>query len=40
MPALSREWTYWALVNGLPAAFATLAFLAYAPFDKHFAWDV
>jgi hypothetical protein len=40
MPALSREWIYWALLNGLPAVFATLAFLTYAPFDKLFAWDV
>src|SRR5258706_95912 len=40
MPALSREWIYWALLNGIPAAFATVAFLAYAPFDKLFAWDV
>src|SRR5260370_18282058 len=40
MPALSREWLYWSLVNGLPAAFATLAFIAYGAFGKLFAWDV
>jgi hypothetical protein len=40
MPTLSHEWIYWSLMNGLPAAFATLAFIAYAPFGKLFAWEV
>lgn len=39
MSSLSFEWTLWALVNGLPALFATFAFLLYPPFD-HFAWDI
>ena len=37
--SLSFEWTLWALINGLPALFATFAFLLYPPFD-HFAWDI
>lgn len=40
MPELSREWTYWSLVNGIPAAIATILFLVYRPFGERFAWNV
>jgi hypothetical protein len=40
MPPLSSEWAIWSLMNGLPALFATVAFLFYPPFQKMFAWDV
>jgi hypothetical protein len=40
MAELSREWVTWSLVNGIPAAFATLLFLIYPPFGKNFAWNV
>jgi hypothetical protein len=39
MPPLGSEWTFWALMNGLPALIATIAFLLYPPFDN-FAWNV
>ena len=39
LPPLQREWIYWSLTNGIPALIATVAFLAYPPFDR-FAWDV
>lgn len=40
MAELSREWLYWALVNGIPAAGATILFLFYRPFGERFAWNV
>ncbi len=40
MPELSREWVYFSLVNGVPAALAAILFLVYPRFDRHFAWDV
>lgn len=40
MPELSNEWVYFALINGVPAAFAAVLFLVYPPFQKRFAWDV
>jgi hypothetical protein len=40
MAELSHEWFYWSLVNGLPAAFATIMFIVYKPFGEKFAWNV
>lgn len=39
LPPLSGEWLWWCLMNGVPALVATIAFLAYPPFDR-FAWNV
>jgi hypothetical protein len=40
MPPLSSEWTFWSIINGVPALIATAAFLLYPQFQKMFAWDV
>jgi len=40
MAQLSNEWFYWSLVNGIPAAFATIMFIVYKPFGEKFAWNV
>jgi hypothetical protein len=40
MAELSQEWVYWCLVNGLPAALATISFLVWAGFAWIFAWNV
>lgn len=40
MAELSREWVYWCLVNGIPAAGATLLFLLWPRFGERFAWTV
>lgn len=40
MAELSREWFYWCLINGIPAAAATLAFLFFPGVGSIFAWNV
>lgn len=41
MVEFSREWLYWCLMNGVPAAIATVLFLVWPRFARdHFAWVV
>ena len=40
MPQLSREWVYFSLLNGVPAALAAVLFFLTSRFEKRFAWNV